>query len=163
MTALWRNFGKNHEAQQEASNTAAQARILVLERQVTENNALLQAQSEEIALKDLAASRMQSRISELEQEVADQKALLQTRDNDIASKDSAISEGKSTILRLERELCAANEQCTQLVSSLTPEKPLKLDFGQLQLNAPRPARIRRLRRQRRKSSPPRWRSLSPKS
>jgi hypothetical protein len=33
----------------------------------------------------------------------------------------AISEGKSTILRLERELRAANEQCTQLVSSLSTE------------------------------------------
>jgi hypothetical protein len=67
MTALWRNFEKNHEAQQKASNTAAQAQILVLERQVTENNALLQARSEEITLMDLAASRMQSRISELKQ------------------------------------------------------------------------------------------------
>jgi uncharacterized coiled-coil protein SlyX len=76
MTALWQNFEKHHEAQQEASNAAAQARISVLERQVTENNALLQARGEEIALKDLAASRTQSQISELEQKVVDQKALL---------------------------------------------------------------------------------------
>jgi chromosome segregation ATPase len=33
----------------------------------------------------------------------------------------AIFKGKSTILRLERELRAANEQCTQLVSSLSTE------------------------------------------
>jgi chromosome segregation ATPase len=121
MTALWRNFEKHHEAQQEASNMAAQARILVLERQVTENNALLKTRDEEIVLKNLAASRMQSRISELEQEVVNQRVLLQNRDNDIASKDSAISKGRSTILRIERELRAANEQCTHLVSSLSIE------------------------------------------
>jgi uncharacterized coiled-coil protein SlyX len=98
MTALWQNFEKHHEAQQEASSIAAQARISSLEREVAEKNDLLQAWGEEITLKDLAASQMQNRISELEQEVADQKAFLQTRDNDISSKDSAINEGKSTIL-----------------------------------------------------------------
>jgi chromosome segregation ATPase len=49
MTALWLDFEKHREAQQEASNTAVQARIIVLEREVAENNALLQARGEEIA------------------------------------------------------------------------------------------------------------------
>jgi uncharacterized protein (DUF3084 family) len=104
MTALWQNFEKHRDAQQETSNTAAQARILVLEMEVVEKNVLLQARVEEIASKDLAASQMQNRISELEKEVANQKVLLQTRDSDIAFKDSAVFESRSTILRLEREL-----------------------------------------------------------
>jgi hypothetical protein len=41
MTALWQDFKKHREAQQEASNTAVQARIIVLEREVAEKNALL--------------------------------------------------------------------------------------------------------------------------
>jgi chromosome segregation ATPase len=121
MTALWRNFEKHHDAQQEASNTAAQARISVVEREVAEKNALLQARGEEITSKDLTASQMQNRISELKKEVADQKVLLQTQDNGITSKESAISQSKSTILRLERELRAANEKCTQSVVSLSVE------------------------------------------
>jgi uncharacterized protein (DUF3084 family) len=121
MTTLWRNFEKHRDAQLEASNTAVQAQISVLEREVAEKNVLLQARGEEIASKDLAASQMQNRISELEKEVANLKVLLQTRDSDIASKDSAIFESRLTILRLERELRAANEQCTQLVASLSAE------------------------------------------